>query len=91
MFQKICHCCKRRIVDNILIDQLKYRIDMIQPLRNCHVWIIYFYCVSDKCLEEVVVGVDKARIDKFVFGINDFISTIGGQILAYFYNFLSVN
>ena len=48
---------KRRVVNDIGIHQLEDAVDLVQPFGNGHIGVIDGLQVTDKGLEEMVMGI----------------------------------
>jgi hypothetical protein len=69
VLQKVSHRREAGIIDDVRIHQLEDAVDLVEPLHYQHVGVVDGYQVSHKRLEEVVVRVDQAGVDKLARGV----------------------
>ena len=90
MLEQVPHSGQGGVKDHLVVDQLEDTIRLVQPLWHCHIGIVNGFEIPDEGLEEVMMSVDQAWINKHTAGIEDFVIGVG-QLRANFQNSGTVN
>ena len=81
---KLRHSSHGAVVDVLGVDVAPDVVAVEQPVEQLRV--LHGGDVAAECLEEMVVGIHKARVDKAALGVDDF-GALRAQVLAQLKNF----
>ena len=76
VLQEVRHGGEGGVEDHLVVDHLEDPVGLVQPLGHRHVGVVDGLQIPDEGLEEVVVGVDEARIDEPICGVDHLVAGV---------------